>query len=560
MFHKLSVGVRLYALVFLLFVGVAAIMVFMAGDKRDVIYEARRTALAEVVDMAYTAIQAVHADMLAGKYTEAEAKTKAADVVRSMRFDGDNYIYVNTYKGISVANAGKTALEGKDLSKVTDKNGVRIIAEQYDLIRANGAGYLPYVWKRPNSDVEGVKLAFARGFEPWQWMVGTGVYVDDVETIFYQSLYTSAGILIGFFSLIVVLAVALVRSITTPLARTVEEAAHLAQGDVSVQFSASDLKDEIGNVARSVAAFRDQIVRQQQLSKEAQVAAEEQHERQTAVERLIEGFRRGIGEHLQQVRDSATGMTQAAGSLREDAIQNEATASAAMEATSQAGESIGTSAKSAGELTGSIQDISNQVQKTKDGVEGANTAASVSTDKVNSLSMAAGKIGDVVNLIQAIAEQTNLLALNATIEAARAGEAGKGFSVVASEVKELATQTSKATEEIAAQIGDIQGATGEAVSAITDIAERISEVRDYTASISASVEQQLVATGFISQSVADADTASQKVGGSMGDVLSVSKRTLQSVDTFRDGAADVAERASTMNKEVERFLKAVANA
>ncbi|MTH95289.1 methyl-accepting chemotaxis protein [Roseibium sp. RKSG952] len=560
MFKGLSVGARLYSLIAMLFFGMAVILVLFASNKRAVMYEDRKAALAAIVETAHSAVSSVYRDMQNGRYSEAEARERAAEIVRSLRFENGNYVFINTYDGVVIANAASPEIQGDDISRLEDRNGVRIIAEMMKVIRADGQGFVQYVWTRPNSPDDGTKLSFARGFEPWNWALGTGDFVDDIEASFYKSLYLMAGVLVFAFGLVFGFAVLLVRSIARSLQQTATEAGRLAQGDVGVRFSAADRDDEIGAVARSVAAFRDQILRQQTLAEEAREMSERHRQSQLEVERLIEEFRLQISDNLQEVRASATGMRHAAIALKDDAVHNEQTANAAMDAANRAGHNIGTSARSAGELTGWIRDISNQVAKTTAGVEGANTSAALSTNKVQSLSAAAGRIGEVVTLIKAIAEQTNLLALNATIEAARAGEAGRGFSVVASEVKELATQTSKATEEIASQISGIQGATGEAVAAITDIAERIGEVRDYTASISAAVKHQLSEAGDISRNVEEADQASQEAGQSMGEVVETSRRTLAGAESFQDGSALVAQHTETMGQEVERFLSRVARA
>ena len=200
------------------------------------------------------------------------------------------------------------------------------------------------------------------------------------------------------------------------------------------------------------------------------------------------------------------------------------------------------------------------MQATTEIVRSATQAAMQTNTKIEGLAEAAQRIGDVVNLISAIAEQTNLLALNATIEAARAGEAGRGFAVVASEVKELATQTAKATEEIEGQITEVQAATKDAVTAIAGITETMSQVDEYTGTIAAAVEQQGAATNEISGNVQDAAQGTQEVAQTIITISEKAQVTSSSAGQVLNASTDVNARTTELRETVDRFLKAVAAA
>jgi methyl-accepting chemotaxis protein len=209
-------------------------------------------------------------------------------------------------------------------------------------------------------------------------------------------------------------------------------------------------------------------------------------------------------------------------------------------------------------MSSSINEISQQVGRATQAASAAAERASVTDTKVGGMAAAADRVGDVVKLITDIANRTNLLALNATIEAARAGEAGKGFAVVAGEVKALATQTAKATDEIGAQIGAIRTATGQAVAAVRDVTTAIGEVNEVATAIAAAVEEQAAATREIGASVQTVTTATQDATRAMQEVSSISELTDASSAKVLSGAADVGRDAETMRGEVMEFLAAMA--
>jgi methyl-accepting chemotaxis protein len=314
-------------------------------------------------------------------------------------------------------------------------------------------------------------------------------------------------------------------------------------------FATSDAALQVAESAREEA---------QSLQERSRAQDEIERGKQRAVGERIASFRRDISAKLDGVGMKAREMRASAQELGSVAQATTGQAASVSEASETASSNVQMVASAAEELSSSIAEISRQVEQTTGIVNKATQNAQTSNRKVASLAEAASRIGEVVTLIQAIAEQTNLLALNATIEAARAGEAGRGFAVVAAEVKELANQTSKATEEIGAQISAIQAETKGAVESIGAIAAIMDEVNSYTAAIASAVDQQGSATQEISRNVAEAANGTGRVAANIGGVRESVERTGQSVGTMIVAAETLDQETADMRRAIDIFLKDVA--
>ena len=349
-------------------------------------------------------------------------------------------------------------------------------------------------------------------------------------------------------------------AIIAPLGQLEDVMTRLARGDTEARPSSTLRADAIGAMARSVAVFRDNAVERVRLETAAREDQEARDSRQRHVEALIDRFRGDVVEILQLVEENTSRMETTANALSEIASEASSQASAAAGTSEEASMNVKTVATAADELARSIREIAERITHAQSIVGQATEVAHNADDKVVNLTEAAQKIGHVVDLIRAIAGQTNLLALNATIEAARAGEAGRGFAVVASEVKALATQTAKATEDIAAQVAAIQATTGDSVGAISGIAGAMGEIGHVTVAIAAAIEEQGAATAEISRNVLMAAQGTEELSHNVAAVTDAIGATSTQSATVLNASDALTGAARRLSVSVDDFLRNVAAA
>ncbi len=347
------------------------------------------------------------------------------------------------------------------------------------------------------------------------------------------------------------------RTITRPLTAVTGAIGALAGGDVGVNVQGTGRCDEIGDIARAVEVFRNNLIHMRAIEAEQAAAGQRREARAAAIENFTDAFNRESSAALQAVGKATDQLTSTAASMNRTAEDTTRQANAVAAGSQEASTNVQTVAAASEELSASITEISRQVTNSAQMASRAVDEAARTNDRIQGLAQAAQKIGDVVKLINDIAGQTNLLALNATIEAARAGEAGKGFAVVASEVKSLATQTARATEEIAAQIAAVQGATREAVVAIEGITITIQEINGVTTSIASAVEEQGAATQEIARNVQQAAAGTNVVSTNISGVSSAAGETSGAASDVLTATQSLAHQADALRGQVERFITAV---
>ncbi|WP_119681730.1 methyl-accepting chemotaxis protein [Indioceanicola profundi] len=344
------------------------------------------------------------------------------------------------------------------------------------------------------------------------------------------------------------------RSVGRQVRQTAGAMRALAEGDRTISVPGLNRSDELGDMAGALEVFRRNAIETDRLAAE-QLAEQAAKERRTAaVDRLVSGFDNQASGVLRAVSASATELDATAQSMAAIAEETSRQSGSVATAAEQTTANVQTVASAAEEMAASIREIAVQVAHSKSITDQARTEVQATNRTVEGLSDATQRIGAVIQLIQDIASQTNLLALNATIEAARAGEAGKGFAVVASEVKALATQTAKATEEIAAQVASVQQVSAEVVAAIQEIGGIVQQVDEISTSIAAAMEQQGASTQEISRNVAQAAAGTQEVSSNIAEVREAAGQTGAAASQVLGAARELAQQSAGLRTTVERFL------
>ncbi len=350
------------------------------------------------------------------------------------------------------------------------------------------------------------------------------------------------------------------RSLSRPIMHLVAQMRTLAAGDTNIRLQGGERRDEIGEMVKAVGVFRDNTIERARLEEGQRANHEARNRRQQRVDELVGGFRGAVQTVLETVGENTQRMESTARTLTEIATKADRQAAAAAGASEGMSATVQIVAGAAEELAGSIMEIGTQVQRATSLISRVTEMAKASNARVEQLAEVAQQIGNIVGLIQNIAAQTNLLALNATIEAARAGDAGRGFAVVAMEVKTLAGQTARATDQIAQQVSSIQSSTTETVIMIKDIANAITEVNSYALVIAAAIEEQNAATAEINRNVQQAASGTRELSENVTAVTATIGETSQSADTVLTSSNELATGATQLHKQVDHFLREVAAA
>ncbi|MGL3605422.1 methyl-accepting chemotaxis protein [Rhizobium sp. G187] len=558
---SMSLSVRLYALVALSLAVLIGTLTYSLFSSYDALTQERRLGLAQINDNAMAIFNKYHKMELEGSLTREEAQARAKDVVSAMRYAPDGYLWINDMQPAMVMHPIKPELNGKDLSQNKDPNGKHLFVEFVNVVKAQKEGFVDYYWPKPGFDAPVEKFSHVIGFEPWGWVVGTGVYSDDLAALFRQTALKYGLLIAVAIVAMLTCAYLVVRSVVQPINRLKSAMSDIAAERVDTEITDIRRKDEIGGMAQTLEVLRGSVRERidmrrreadQQHSLDGERAENEYRLRSAsdrqahaigtigqALERLADGdltvqidalgadyeklrhdFNRAveslsgvvsaINHSSDVVTSSAADISDATNNLSRRTEQQ----AAALEETAAALDEITATVRTAAERAVEARELVSETKRS------ANKSGEIVRNAVNAMGRIEGssqKISQIISVIDEIAFQTNLLALNAGVEAARAGEAGRGFAVVAQEVRELAQRSANAAKEIKELISASATEVGTGVSlvrstgdALLEIEALVNRVNDSVETIATAAREQATGLAEINTSVNQMDQMTQQ--------------------------------------------------
>jgi len=540
--------------------GMVAIMVLSLVQMRADLVAEREAKLRDFVQSTITLLASYQEQVRTGALDRAEAEKRVLGRIGAIRFGNGDYLWVHRLADAIILSHPNPKIIGTSAPETKDDDGNPLFQTFNAIVRDKGAGTLLYHWPRPGQTERLPKLSYVAGEKEWGWVIGTGTYIDDIDTIFYKRAMVLGAIGLVMIGGVGAFAVVTARGICRPLSDVTTAIAALTGDAGDVEIHHTTRTDEIGTLARGLLVFRDHIDEARRAAEHRQTEHQASAHRHAAVEQATQNFNGAIGAVLETLSKAVGQLQETARTLANNARVTGERATSVAAAAEQAAANVETVAAATEQMSAAEAEIGNQASQAATVAGAALGDAERANSIVGGLSQAAARIGDVVNLIGDIAGQTNLLALNATIEAARAGEAGKGFAVVANEVKNLASQTGKATGDIVRQVGDIQSISKESVAVIGAIAQTITTISQTSTAIASAVEEQNAATREIVRNVGEAAAGTKEVTAHIAEVSTAAGQTGVLAQEVLQSADGLQREADRLQREVEHFLETVRQA
>jgi len=477
----LTIARKLGLLTLITGAGILAVAAAFLLSERHLIEEERGRAVRQSVEVAGGVVARYQALAAGGLLPEAQAKREALETLRSLRYDGQEYFFVIDMRMQMLMHPTSPKLEGQDVSAKTDPDGLHLFGAMVDLVRADGAGFLAYMWPKPGSEAPVPKLSYVQGVPAWGWVIGSGVYMDALDAVFWPRVWLFSGAALLLSGVLMLVGHLISRSIRAPLSSAVELAGKVAAGDLTGAIDAHG-NDETAKLLRALRAMNDSL---------------------SGIVGEVDNGIRTIASASSQIasgnQDLSSRTEQQAGSLEETAATMEELTGAVRQNADNARHASGL-ASAAAQVARRGGAVVDQVVLTMEAIDAS-----------------ARRIADIIGVIDGIAFQTNILALNAAVEAARAGEQGRGFAVVAGEVRSLAQRSAAAAREVRGLIDDSVSKVGagsalvhQAGGTMREIVASVTRVNDIIGAIASAGEQQQAGIAQVNRAIAEMDSATQQ--------------------------------------------------